>query len=81
MFPALSEYNNFMDPEVAKKVEDFFGSYRPRRYAKGQILIHAQDNPESIFYLLSGRVKEYDISYRGDEIVLNVFSPPAFFPM
>ncbi len=70
-----------MDPQIAKKIEDFFAKYRPRKYAKGQILIHAQDDPEAIYRLLSGRVKQYDISYRGDEVVLNVFSPPAFFPM
>jgi CRP-like cAMP-binding protein len=70
-----------MDPAVAKKIEDFFGGYKSRHYAKGQVLIHAQDNPEAIFHLLEGRVKKYDISYRGDEVVLNVFSPPAFFPM
>jgi CRP-like cAMP-binding protein len=26
-------------------------------------------------------VREYDISYQGDEVVVNVFKSPAFFPM
>jgi len=30
---------------------------------------------------LSGKVTQYDISYRGDEIVINIFKAPAFFPM
>lgn len=70
-----------MDPQIAQKIEAFFSQYKIRRYAKGQVLIHAQDDPSAVYHLVSGRVKQYDISYRGDEVVLNVFSPPAFFPM
>jgi CRP-like cAMP-binding protein len=70
-----------MDSAVAQKIELFFSEYPGRHYRKGQVLIHAQDEPAHVFRLLSGRVKQYDISYRGDEVVLNVFKPPAFFPM
>jgi CRP-like cAMP-binding protein len=70
-----------MDSVVAAKIEQFFARYPAREYRKGQILIHAHDNPEHIYHLIEGRVKQYDISYRGDEVVLNVFKPPAFFPM
>ena len=31
--------------------------------------------------LLSGQVKQYDISSKGLEVVVNIFKPPAFFPM
>lgn len=34
-----------------------------------------------MFYLVSGKISQYDISYRGDEIITNLFKPPAFFPM
>jgi CRP-like cAMP-binding protein len=70
-----------MDNSVAQKVEAFFGQYRPRTYRKGQILIHAGDEPEHIYNIVSGQVRQYDISYRGDEVVVNVFKAPAFFPM
>ncbi len=66
---------------VAHKIETFFAEYPQRHYRKGQILIHAHDDPTHIFHLLEGKVKQYDISYRGDEVVLNEFKPPAFFPM
>lgn len=71
----------YMDKAVTGKVAEFFGKYPLKKYAKGQILIHGGDEPEHIYYLLSGRVRQYDISYRGDEIALNIFQPPAFFPM
>lgn len=70
-----------MNSTVAQKVEEFFARYPVRSYQKGQILIQAHENPVHVFHLLEGRVKQYDISYRGDEVVLNVFKPPAFFPM
>lgn len=70
-----------MTPQVAKKVEKFFSEYPLRQYSKGELLILADENPKHIYYLVSGLVREYDISYRGDEIVVNVFKHPAFFPM
>lgn len=70
-----------MDKAIAESIAAFFAGFPLRRYAKGQILLHAEDDPEYVFHLVSGHVKQYDISYRGDEVVLNVFGPPAFFPM
>lgn len=70
-----------MDPAVEQKVNEFFGGYHARRYSKGHILIQAHEDPAHVFHLLEGRVKQYDISYRGDEVILNMFKPPAFFPM
>lgn len=70
-----------MTTEVARKIQDFFEKYPIRNFPKGQILIYAGDNPPGILYLVNGKVQQYDISYRGDEVVVNIFQPPAFFPM
>lgn len=70
-----------MPDEIAAKVEKFFSQYRLRDYPKGQILILSGDDNDYIYYLQKGKVKEYEVSYRGDEVILNVFKPPAFFPM
>lgn len=70
-----------MNQIIAKKIESFFAEYPQRHHRQGQILIQAHDNPTHVFHLIEGRVKQYDISYRGDEVVLNEFKPPAFFPM
>ncbi|MBW4061974.1 Crp/Fnr family transcriptional regulator [Candidatus Saccharibacteria bacterium] len=70
-----------MDTAVTAKVNDFFGQFPTRDYKKGQILIHAGDDPDGVHYLTSGRVKMYDLTYRGDEVVLNIFKTGAFFPM
>lgn len=70
-----------MNSEVSDKIQQHFSQYRSRRYKKGHILIYAGDAVEHIYQLDSGVVKQYDISYRGDEVVLNMFKSPAFFPM
>lgn len=74
-------FNMGMDNEVQSKVEKFFSAYPLRRLAKGQVLILKGEDVSHVYRLVKGRVKQYDVSYRGDEIILNIFQPPAFFPM
>ncbi len=70
-----------MDSVVAEKVERFFERFRLRSYSKGQVLLLADDDSHTIYYLLKGKVKQYEVSYHGDEVIVNVYKPPAFFPM
>lgn len=67
--------------QVANKVREHFSTFPKRTYTKGQILIFAGQDPDYIFYITEGKVRQYDVSYRGDEVVVNVYKPPAFFPM
>jgi CRP/FNR family transcriptional regulator len=70
-----------MTSTVTNKIERHFSKYPKRSYPKGQILVFADENPEHIFYIVEGSVRQYDVSYRGDEVIVNIFRPPAFFPM
>lgn len=70
-----------MASAVAEKVKEHFSKYPKRSYPKGQILVFADESPEHIFYIVKGSVRKYDVSYRGDEVVVNIFKPFAFFPM
>jgi CRP-like cAMP-binding protein len=70
-----------MDNEIAQKVQQHFSTYPKRTYPKGQILVFADEDPEHIFYVVHGKVRQYDVSYRGDEVILTVFGDHAFFPM
>jgi CRP/FNR family cyclic AMP-dependent transcriptional regulator len=69
------------DQDISKKVAQYFAQYPLRSYLKGQILIHAGDRPEHIIYVCEGKIRQYDITYRGDEVVVNVFKSGAFLPM
>lgn len=66
---------------VTDKVNSFFARYPVQKYDRGQIIIFAGDAPAGVFLLKTGSVGQYDISARGDKIIVNVFKPDAFFPM
>lgn len=70
-----------MDQVVAQKVANFFKSFKRQTYKKGEILVRADEDPSGIFYLTEGIVKQYAISARGEELIVNLFKPFAFFPM
>jgi CRP-like cAMP-binding protein len=67
--------------DIQAQLTQFFSQFPERRYNKGQIMVFGGETPEHIYYLVEGRVRMYDVSPRGDEVIVNVFKPPAFFPM
>jgi CRP-like cAMP-binding protein len=70
-----------MNSDIGKKVSDFFDPYTTHTFDKGQILIYGGDDPSGITYLIKGEVRQYDIAPNGEELVVNVYKPGAFFPM
>lgn len=70
-----------MRPATHRAIDDFFSKYPVKYYKKGHILILAGERTPSAFYLVEGKIRVYDITYRGEEIVINSFQPPAFFPL
>jgi CRP/FNR family transcriptional regulator len=70
-----------MEPTVKAKIHTFFTQWKHQTHKKGEILFRADDEPNGIFYITSGSVKQYTISKNGIESTVNVFKPVAFFPM
>lgn len=70
-----------MDNQVARKIEKFFSKYPVKVYKKGQILIYRGEEPQAIYNIVSGRVKQYDVSDEGRSVIVNIYKPPNFFPM
>jgi CRP-like cAMP-binding protein len=70
-----------MEPSIIYTIEKFFSSYRLRRYPKGQVLILDGEDTGYVYYLIDGRVKAYDTSYRGAELILSIYGPYTFFPI
>lgn len=70
-----------MDTLITLKVKKKFSAYPKRLYPKGQIVLFADEDPAHVFYILSGKVRMFAITYRGDEVITNIFSDGAFFPM
>jgi len=70
-----------MDEQVAHKINAFFAKYPERQFDGGHLLASANEELPGIIHLIDGQVRQYDISTQGNEVVVNVFKPPAFFPM
>lgn len=70
-----------MDAAIKDTIEAYFKNYRRREYRKGEVLVRADEDPPGVFYLVSGTVRQYDITEQGTIVIVNIFKPPAFFPM
>lgn len=70
-----------MSPNKIEKFKDFYDQFKLRHYKKNETLIRADDDPQGIFYLKEGYIRQYSISKTGVELTLHILKPPAFFPM
>jgi CRP-like cAMP-binding protein len=64
-----------------KVFEDFFAQFQLRQYKQGETLIRADDDPQGIFCLTNGYVRQYIISTTGTELTLQILQPISYFPM
>ncbi len=70
-----------MDEESKKSIDTFYKSYPLKKLDKDEVVIQPETELTSVFYLVEGVVSQYDISSSGNDIIVNVFKPGAFFPM
>jgi CRP-like cAMP-binding protein len=66
---------------IAQRTSDFFTQFPLRTFNKRQLLIRAESTVDHVFFIVEGRVSQYDITPSGNEVTVNVFKPGAFFPM
>jgi CRP/FNR family transcriptional regulator, cyclic AMP receptor protein len=70
-----------MEQRIAEAIARFFNKYPEQVFEAGEMLIKSDEQPTGIFYIVSGQVKQSDINQKGNELVLNVFKQPSFFPV
>ncbi len=70
-----------MGIDKTKEFEIFYKQFSIRKYKKGEILIRADDNPQGIFCLTKGYVRQYTISKTGIELTLQILKPITYFPL
>ena len=70
-----------MNTDKTKEFETFYKQFSIRHYKKGEMLIRADDNPQGIFCLTKGYVRQYTISRTGFELTLHILRPISYFPM
>jgi CRP/FNR family cyclic AMP-dependent transcriptional regulator len=83
MNPAAGASDTSDNPDVPDEtVFDFFGRKGvAMRYRKGELILHAEDVADDIFYIESGFVKVYSENNRGEEYILVVYGPGELFPL
>lgn len=67
--------------DATQKIEQFISTYPRRTYASAETILFAHEDPKDIFYLVSGKVSMFDVSPKGNEVVVNVYEPGRFFPL
>ncbi len=67
--------------ETKNKIINFFSKYSNNKYKRDQIVISSNEAPTGVIYLKTGFVKQYTYSPDGQEILLHIYTPGAYFPM
>ena len=70
-----------MNTDKTREFETFYKHFIVRHYKKGEVLIRADDDPQGIFCLKKGYVRQYTISKTGLELTLHILRPISYFPM
>lgn len=70
-----------MSQAATGKFDAFYKQFKIRSYKKGETLIRADDDPQGIFCLARGYIRQYTISNLGTELTLHILKPTSYFPM
>lgn len=60
-------------------VEQFFERYKSSKYTKKSLIIKPDQVMDSIFYVKTGYIKQSAIGPNGEEFIINIYKPGAFF--
>lgn len=69
-----------MDP-TRDKLKNFFLQFRTLNYKKGEVILHAGDLPQGIYYLKKGFAKLTSVCSEGKELTLVIYKSDDFFPI
>jgi len=67
--------------QTAELVGVFTKYGQKRNFKKGDIIIHPQDKPPGVFYIVHGLVKAYDITKYNEENLLIIRKQDEIFPL
>ncbi len=68
-----------LDPKYSLLTEHFRGG-RKRVYKKGEVILHAGDDPQGVYYIERGLIKIYSLTKDGDEHIHLFYADGDIFP-
>lgn len=69
------------DLALQQKVIEFFANYTRQVFGPRHIIVPAFSQPSGVYCVKSGHVKQYSLTPEGNELIVNIYKPGAFFPM
>lgn len=66
---------------VYRKLDEFFLEKKQRVYKKGEIILEAEINPPSVFYIEKGFIKVYSLDSSGEEKNYVFYKDGVIFPL
>lgn len=74
-------YTTIVYVGLKDQLTTFFASYPVRTYSSGSIIIYAGDQPNGIYFIESGLIRQYFISKQGTEFSIMLHKPGSLFPL
>lgn len=65
----------------SQKTSQFFSKYREKLYSKNEIIIDPEQPSDNVYYIVSGKIKKYNVNYKGEEVILTIFRKGSFIPI
>ena len=63
------------------KVSEAFSNYERYKFEKGQVLISPDQEPNCVYQISSGFVRQFFLSQKGSDLTIHIFKPGDFFPL
>src|SRR3989344_8039730 len=63
------------------RLGEFFSKFSEIKFRSKEYILRAEDEPQGIYYLKSGFVKQVYLTETGKCLTLNIFKPGTYFPL
>ena len=67
--------------DIETKLKNYFSQFPSQSLERSHLITRAGENPEGIYFLESGFIRQYIVNQNGEEMTMNIFKPMSFFPI
>lgn len=70
-----------MQKNFFKELEEFFSNYPKKNLLKGSFAIFPGDDINTLYYVITGGIRRYDITAQGGEVDIAIYEPGNVVPL